>query len=180
MKIFAIYAKPILTERPEWFDDFYDSYGGGYDLHITLKQSCFIDEKDEQDVKNKLFSLFNSLQTPNHRMHLTLDTLVVPETGCIMINAREYAALHRLQKKILSVLKGYNQYTAPELQEYEKNFIPHITIAQDVALVKKESLETLKSHCLFKAIIQDIACIFLKEATLEEANNPKNRTMYLL
>ncbi len=179
MKIFAVYANPILIEKPKWFDDFYRSYGGGYDLHITLKQSCFVDEKDEEDIQDKLANFFASLKIPNHLIDVAFDTLLIPNEGCIMISARENAALNKLQKNIIHTLKDYSQYTAPELESYEKNFIPHITIAQDVGLVK-EDFDPLRSDCFLKAEIRDITCIFVREQTLEEAQSPDNKTIYHL
>ncbi len=179
MKIFAVYAQPILIEKPEWFDDFYRSYGGGYDLHITLKQSCSIDEQDERDIKNILADLFHSLPTHNRKIDVILDTLVIPEEGCIMVTSQKNPLLYELQKKIVEALKGYTQYTEPELEAYEKNFIPHITIAEDVSRVK-ENLDILKSDCFFRAAIRDITGIFVKEQTLEEALNQKNKAIYPL
>ncbi len=177
MKIFAIYATPILTEKPEWFDDFYRSYGGGYDLHITLKQSCFIAEKDGQAVRDILSNFSNALRIPDHKIDVVLDTIVIPEDGCIMITAQKNEILNELQKNILSALKEYSQYTTPELEAYEKNFIPHITIAEDVSLVK-EDLSTLKSNCFFKGELRDVTLSIVNEITPEEARDPKNKTVY--
>ncbi len=179
MKIFAVYANPILIEKPKWFDEFYYSYGGGYDPYVTLKQSCFVDEKDEKDIQNKLANFFTPLKIPNHAINVVFDTIVIPDEGCIMINTRKNAALNQLQKNIVSALKEYSHYTAPELELYEKNFIPHITIARDVRLVK-EDLDALRSDCSFRAEIRDITCIFVREQTLKESQNSNNKTIYQL
>ena len=85
----------------------------------------------------------------------------------------------QLQKNIVSALKEYSHYTAPELELYEKNFIPHITIARDVRLVK-EDLDALRSDCSFRAEIRDITCIFVREQTLKESQNSNNKTIYQL
>ena len=179
MKIFAVIANPVLTEKPQWFDEFYRSYGGGYDPYVTLKQSCFVDEKDKRDIQNKLANFFTLLRIPNHSIDVTFDTIIIPNEGCIMVNARENSILNQLQKNITLTLKDYSHYTAPELESYEKNFIPHITIAQDVRLVK-ENLDMIGSDYFFKAEIRTITCIVVREQSLEEAQNKNNKTLYRL
>ncbi len=148
-------------------------------MHITLKQSCFVHEKNEEDIHNKLANFFTLLRIPNHSIDVTFDTIIIPNEGCIMINARENMVLSQLQKNIIHTLRDHSHYTAPELESYEKNFIPHMTIAQDVCLIK-EDLGALRSDCFFKAEIRDITCIFVREQTLEEAQNPNNKTIYQL
>ncbi len=179
MKIFAVYANPILIEKPKWFDDFYRSYGGGYDLHITLKQSCFVDEKDEEDIQGKLANFFASLKIPNHIINIVFDVIVIPKEGCIMVNARANSTLNQLQKNIVHALKDYSHYTTPELEAYEKNFIGHMTIARDVSLVA-ESFAVLRSDCFFKTEVRNITCIFVNEQTLEESQNQNNKRIYKL
>ena len=137
------------------------------------------DEKDEKDIQNKLANFFTPLKIPNHAINVVFDTIVIPDEGCIMINTRKNAALNQLQKNIVSALKEYSHYTAPELELYEKNFIPHITIARDVRLVK-EDLDALRSDCSFRAEIRDITCIFVREQTLKESQNSNNKTIYQL
>lgn len=181
MKIFAIYLKPLLTQKPSWFDAFYQKHGGGFELHVTLKQSCFIEEDELPDMYKKLTEVMQEIQISSHSIPIIFDQLVLPDTleGCVMINAQENKILDNLQKKIVTSLKNYTCYTAPELEQYEKNFIPHITIAQEIKGLSYD-FEKLKKDCVCKGEIRDITLIHVKEQTLQEAQDLKNKTLFTL
>ena len=153
MKLFAIYAAVDLIDKPIWLDEYRKNLEQFYDFHVTLKQSCYIEERRLSDVKNKLSVLFSELKLADHEIHIVFEKLVTdgsdPTDGVIMIQAQN-PPLSNLQKRIISVLSDYKQYYEPASQEWEENFKPHITIACN--------LDSEKFRVAQKDIPQDYVC----------------------
>lgn len=59
MKIFAIYPRLNLTQKPTWFDGFRLKYDEPYELHITLIQPRYIDEQMVDGLRLRVSNFLN-------------------------------------------------------------------------------------------------------------------------
>lgn len=184
MKIFVVYAKVELTQKPSWLDAFRIKYDKPYEYHITLKQPCVIEEDQVNDIKNKLNNLFSNLKIPNQAISLTFDSLNIPEHTsdiCIMIKATNTDQIDKLQHDVVSTLFEYNQYLKTEYKQYEENFEPHITIARNLdetsySLAAKE----LEQDYICQGFVNEIVLAVVENPIASEVNDPKNQTVFLL
>ncbi|MBI4599120.1 hypothetical protein HY734_02920 [Candidatus Uhrbacteria bacterium] len=81
MKIFAIYARVVLSEKLSELDAFRQKYNDAYDPHITLKQPCWIEEDRVPELKRAVASFFQHLEIPGHRMDLCFEVLLPDQTA---------------------------------------------------------------------------------------------------
>jgi len=98
-----------------------------------------------------------------------------------MINAKENNIINELQSGILSCLKPYKDYVNKGTEEYEKNFNPHITIAQNLDSTQYESVRAeLGQDYLCKGVINEIYLIIADKPGADEGAKPENQTVYRL
>jgi 2'-5' RNA ligase len=179
MKIVSVYGRIELIDKPEWLDAYRKKYDNPYELHITLKQSCYIDEGQIAEVKTKLQEVLINFIVPEHKIELDFNELVADKSdGSIMINAKENILLTNLQKEIRISLSNYDSYTSPELKEYEENFHPHITIVFDLSENFDQALKDLKEDYRCEGIIEEIVLSVVNKISIEEAQDPNNLTVY--
>ena len=159
-------------------------YGQPYDLHITLRQPCFIDEKDEDKLKSKVDALLREGKIKRMVTGFTRVVFEEPTTqngGCIMLNASSSTSLSKLQKHLVLGLKEYAEYQYPERKTYEDNFMPHITIGDNLSLkLYKEAVAELPSKIDVKAEINSVVLIVVVDDSETERKNPNNITTYNL
>jgi len=186
-KIFAIYAKVRLINKPTWLDGFCIKYNQPYDYHITLIQCRYISDADIPKLKEKVDGFFSELSIPNHKIEVdfsipNIDSEGVEEgEGCFMIEAQKNDELINLQKSLVKLMGDYKDFYKPKLQEYEKYFQPHITVA--MYLNEKQFLEAkndFKDDFQCIGVVDEIVLSIVKEITPEESKNPNNLTIYKL
>ena len=153
MKKFAVYSKVKLVKSPSWFNKFRKEYLNE-DWHVTLKQTCRIEDGQVSDIKNKLKELHKELNIKGGKIDINFDKLVIDkeEKGggkTIMIRATDNKPIRLLQKKIVKALKGYDNYDIQESGVWERNFKPHLTLASN--LKEKDFLKA-------ESYIKDYAC----------------------
>ncbi len=185
MKIFAVVAKVRLVQQPLWLERFFQKHGTTFGHHVTLKQVCYLEERNIQDVKHRVEALFRSLSVPDHKIELSFDDLVVDKDAdgleTIMINAKENSIINELQLGILSSLNSYNDYVKKGTEKFEKNFKPHITIASNLDPVQYESVRAeLGRNYFCKGVINEIYLIIADKPGAEEGAKPENQTVYRL
>ncbi len=185
MKIFVVYAKVELVEKPDWLDNFRSLYDKPYEFHVTLKQSSLVEDDKVADIKNKLDGLFSKLNIPNHEIILTFNSLNVHKDAlqdiCIMIDAEPNPEINKLQSNIIETLKDYKQYFKLKYEEYEKNFQPHITIGRELKQGDYEKAsEKLTQDYTCKGVIKEVVLVVTQNKDVTEANNPNNQTIYKL
>src|SRR3989344_729021 len=130
MKIFALYVKIKLTQKPEWFEEFLEKYFEPVDLHITLIQPRYIDEKQIDNLEFKISELIKRVNVVEDEKKLFFDKLVMDKDSdgkyIFMLSSRENNFLNNFQKELKLALKDYNFYVDNSAKEYEVNFNPHI------------------------------------------------------
>ena len=178
MKIFVVYGRLNLTKKPEWFDAFRAKYGTILEYHVTLKQSCFIEESQIPDIKEKLNHIFGNFTVPEHKIDMIFDRLY-SEKDAIMVQTKETGPIMDLQKQIRTALKDYDWYVAPELKTYEYNFHPHVSIVTDLTQEQyREANKELKPDYRCEGVIEEIVLV-----VAEQARKPvdfKNQVVYHL
>lgn len=186
MLVFGVYSTVSLTQKPEWLDVFRAKYDKPYAYHVTLKQSCFLDEDQKEEVRARLDVFFQKRMSPKGPIELVFSKLVKARElhdGCttIMIDAEPHPLLERLQKEIVTVLDTYRNYCKAESEVWERDFHPHITIARnlpDDQLLLAE--RDLHSDLVCRGVITQVVLSRVKEDTPEEAKKLENQTTYLL
>ena len=164
MKIFAVYGRLNLTKKPEWFEAFRAKYGTIFEYHVTLKQSCFIEEPQIPDLKKKLNDIFENFAVPGHKIDMIFDELY-SEKDAIMVRTKETRPIIDLQKQIRDTLKDYDRYVAPELKTYEYNFHPHVLIVIDLTPEQYAAANReLKSDYRCEGIIEEIVLVVAEHA----------------
>lgn len=182
MKIFAIYARLKLVNKPKWLDDIIKSVNFEYELHITFKQPCFIKEYEIEKVKKIANDFFKTLKFPKHKLEVIFDK-IYPDPGyeCVMIEVNDNPELMNLQKKIIKAFKKYSNYRKPETEKYEKNFHPHLSISLDIDKeTYQKEINKIPANFHITSKIKEIVLVFVKEKTPKESKDPKNFTVYSL
>jgi len=184
MKIFAVYARVKLLKKPDWLDDFRFKYDDRYDFHVTLKQPCFINEEQIPPLKEKLNQIFSNFYLPDHKINILFNKKTINNEvegkACIMILAKN-KDICNLQSIIKSSLSDYKNYYESELEKYENNFNPHITISRNLdSKTLSMAVSEIKDDFLCEGTIEEIVLVVVNEKTAEETTNPKNFTVYRL
>lgn len=185
MKLFAIYSKVELIKKPDWLDAFCIKYGSLGKYHVTLKQTCLLQEADVPAVKDRLFRLFDAHPVSSHEITLSFTNLVIDRdtdgTRTLMINATSNPTINALQKQILAALSLYRNYTHPESRIWETHFQPHITIASNLHQEQyAQALTEIGDDRVCEGVILDVALIIVDTMVPEEADKPENQTIYPL
>ena len=169
MQTFALYARVAVTEPPDWFPAFYARHGAHRDCHITLKQGCWVEEKDVAIIKSCTEDFLKSFSVLDHQIDLTFDSVRSdPAWDCVLLNVHQPSALlHSLQRGILDALKEFRDYEKPDTEAYERNFIPHITIADNMDFDETgRALAELPKDVLIKGYCREIVLIVDGEPTV--------------
>ena len=185
MKIFALYIKIKLTKKPEWFEEFLEKYFEPVDLHITLIQPRYVDEKQIDDLEFKVSESIKRVSILENEKKLFFDKLVTDKGSdgkyILMLNSGENNFLRNLQKELVLSLKDYNFYVDNFNKEYEINFNPHITISIDLDEFAREEAEKyfILDH-RFEGVIGELVLVTVKDQSIEEKTNPNNQNIFIL
>lgn len=185
MKIFAVYSKIEFIQKPDWLDGFCKKYTTSSGYHVTLKQSCFLEDAQIEDAQQRLAHLFDTTPVPAHEIALHFRDLALDDGAgqqkTIMINAIHEPAIYKLQQDILTALLPYRDYVYKESQAWEERFKPHITIASDISQTQyAQALNELGQDYSCAGVINDVSLIIVDRMTPEEADKPKNQILYRL
>src|SRR3989344_892483 len=114
MKIFALYIKIKLTKKPEWFDGFLNKYFEPVDLHVTLIQPRYVDEKQIYDLESRITETIKNISISEIDKKLLFDKLVIEKESdgkyVFMLNARENNFLTNFQKELILALRDHDLY----------------------------------------------------------------------
>ncbi|MDO8658697.1 MAG: 2'-5' RNA ligase family protein [Candidatus Levybacteria bacterium] len=179
MKIFALYIKVRLTQKPEWFDEFIEKYFEPVDLHITLIQPRYVDEKQIDDLESRIIKTIKNIRTKETDKKLFFDKLIIDKESdgkyVFMLKSRENNFLANFQKELRMTLGDYNLYVDVANKEYEIDFKPHITIATNLDEQTKEEAEKyFTSDYGCEGLIGELVLPIVKDTSIEERTNVNN------
>lgn len=179
MKVYAVYARVEIIDKPDWLEDFRRKYQNVYDYHVTFKQPAYIDEAQLSDIQQRLSRIFDGFPTSDHKIQVVFNQIEADsEDGSIMIMAQRNQSLVSLQEKICTDLATYSNYMKPELKEYEENFRPHLTIAFDLDDQFDQAVTDLGQEIRIIGRISEVVLACVNEITPREAKDPANQTIY--
>lgn len=183
MKIFALYFRVNLVQKPEWFDNFRKKYDKDYDLHITLIQPRYIDELRLGELKQKISEFLNKNKLEIKDKIVEFNILVCDKKGSdaniFMLLVEKQNILVDFQKKLRDVLSDFESYVDDETKNYEVDFKPHITIGRDIADQDLLDVENyFESEYIIKGDIAQMVLPVVNDATIKEVTNSKNLTVY--
>ena len=178
-KIFAIYFKINLTQKPEWFDEFRDAYQGTKILHVTLVQPRFIEEDQVPNIKSKIQEVLNKYNFTDDIKKIIFNKL---ESGegmdwkyVFMLLAEENKTLINFQKDLVVAMRRYSNYCDEPNKEYETNFKPHLTIGVNIEPKDKDkALRYFYSEYTCVGAITELILPVVKDRSVEEADNIKH------
>ena len=89
--------------------------------------------------------------------------------------------LIKLQKEIVKKFSGYGSHITKQDERFEKNFVPHITIARHLSLEQLNIAKTeLKKDLFCEALIEELVLTTVQNNLFEESSNPLNKTYFKL
>lgn len=180
MKIFAVYTNITLTKKPDWLDGFLEKYQPRIP-HVTLKQPCYIEEEHVSDLKQKVSQFISKCKMG--ALQVVFDKVVYDKdkSGTIMVCARNAERLIQFQKDLCLTLSEYSDYVELRRREYEKKFRPHVTIGDEIPEENyNESLGYLKDGCVCEGVIREVVLAVVNNMSAEEADNTKNKNIFIL
>lgn len=184
MKFFAIYTKVKIINEPEWLNKFRGKYLGPYDFHVTLKQPCFVEDRDVEKLKDIVRQYFKNTSINKIGVNFSNFVFRKPDSsddGCIMVSSSNQKDLLKLQNNLINCLEEYKDYRDLRTKDYEENFVPHITIGGDLSLGKfKKAVSELPSKTKVNAVIDEVVLAIVSDDSEAERKNPKNLTTYQL
>lgn len=183
MKLFAVYADLELLTKPSWLDAFRAKYDKPYPYHVTLKQTCYIEEAQIVALKQRLSSFFKTLRIPDHAIALEFDHILIDTNdGSIMVSCTKDSLITNVQKDLVKALSSYNHYYEPQSEAWEQDFHPHITIARELTpeLLNQAKTELEADDVPLIGSIKDVTLVIVSNVAAQEAKLPKNRTRYHL
>ncbi len=179
MKIFAIYLRFNLTQKPEWFDEFRSKYSSTSILHITLIQPRYVSEDRIEYVKSIVMETLEKYKFNEQDKKLIFSKTELEKENngnyILMTFIRENKSIFDLQKFLLKTLEEFNNYCDEETMGYESNFRPHLTIADRIAPeFKEETLKYITEDSRFEGNIKDLVLAVVKEQTISESEDFDN------
>lgn len=183
MKIFALYTNLLLTVKPKWLDEFRVQYNRPEDAHVTIKQPCFIEESQINNLVGEVEQFFYE-ERYGKVIPVVLDEVFVStdkKGRTIMLRIKNPVKLRQLQNDLCFKLREYTRYVFPELEDYEKNFDPHMTIAEGLSEKEyKESMEYLKRGFYCEGRITQVVFAVVNDMSLEETKREDNKIIFRL
>jgi 2'-5' RNA ligase len=182
MKIFAVYIKVSLVKKSEWFDEFLHKYFEPVDLHITLIQPRYIDERHISNVESEISETIGKLNMREEDKMTFSDNVKIDKESngkyTFMLNIVGNLSLVNLQKELRSVLMDYVEYVDDSTREYETNFKPHITIAVNLDSQAKETAEKyFNPDFRFEVSLDELVLSVVTGQSIEERNHGDNKML---
>ncbi len=180
MKIFAIYLRLNLIQKPEWFDNFRQKYSEPVDLHITLIQPRYIDETRVDDIKLEVRNFLNKSRFGADDKTIKFNNIVCDQevngTYTIMLLAENADKVLFIQKGLKELLIDSIEYVDEVTMDYEENFRPHITIGTNI---DKNTLHTVQSYFQstneVTGVVTDLVIPIVKDTSLQERMDINNQ-----
>lgn len=177
--LFSIQTEFDLSRKPAWLDDFRLKYDDPYRYHVTLKNLTIFDGRNLDSLKTDLLALAADFK-PIEVSFSELSVNTTSKGGCIMILAEENSKLKDIQKIISNTFSKYGISASREVEKFDSYFMPHITIGRHLTPenfeIAKKELSTKDLSC--SAIIDECVLTIVKEDTVKEKTDPKNKFFF--
>ncbi len=184
MKFFAIYTNATIVNKPEWLDSFRAKYDISYAEHFTLTQPRYIRECDIENLKQAITKYFerNKFQAFTITCDVPhLDRQDATNDGCVMIAAQESQQLKNLQQDLVAVIGTGYEFRDHKYVSYEKEFVPHITIARDLSRnIFEAATAELPSDLTITVDVSEVTLAIVADESAEERMSPENLTTFKL
>lgn len=186
MPIFAVYSEIELSKKPAWLDEFRIRYDRSLPYHVTLKQPCFIEERDEEPIRDAFKWFFEERRGRVHPIELTFTELRMgreehDSSTTFMIDAEPSLVILELQRGILTALGAYKSYCLAESEMWEKDFKPHLSIACNVPNDRLANAKRdLGTDLRCEGVIREVILAIIPENSPEEASHPQDKTIVSL
>lgn len=185
MKIFALYIKIKLTEKPEWFEEFLNKYFEPVSLHITLIQPRHIQDEQVAPLLSRVSEVLKKLNIKNEDKKVLFNNLEV-EGGSdseytFMLHSHENNFLTTIQKELEVLVRDSYPLVKESHRAYEINFRPHLTIAADLSQSQKQEAEKCFTHeYRLEGTLDELVLPIVKDQSMEERTNPGNLNTFKL
>jgi 2'-5' RNA ligase len=181
MKIFALYLRVTLTNKPTWFNSLREKYSSNSILHITLIQPRYIENNKIDKLKNIVGTVLNNNRINDEDRELIFTDSVIEEDNgkYLLMSFVKNESIFRLQNNLLNELGEFKNYCDDITKEYEIDFRPHITVADLIDKSHTDEVSNLisKDHNL-QGEIEDLVLAIVKEQSVEESENPDNWNVF--
>ena len=182
MKIFAIYLRLNLSQKPDWFEDFRLKYDESFDLHVTLIQPRYVNEQQADDLKSKITQFLDEHRFISEEKVIEFNRLVCDQeqdgTYTFMLLAEKADKVFELQRGLRELPKEFSEYVDRATIEYEKNFRPHITIGRNINTASFQEVKSyFESKFSVEGILTDLVLPIVKNTSTEERKDPNNLTI---
>jgi 2'-5' RNA ligase len=178
MKIFAVYLRINLIIKPSWFDDVRSRYSSTSILHITLVQPRLVDDIKVPDIKNIVDNVIESTKfgAVDRKLNFVNPDMVEDEGKYLLMSYIEgNESIIRLQKNLIEKLRAFNSYCSDITREYELNFRPHLSIADQIDQDSRVEVLTLVNKDIkLEGEIKDLVIAVVNEQTVTESEDPMN------
>ncbi len=167
MNVFAIYLEVEIENKPDWFVKFREKYDRDCDLHITLKQPCIIGEGEVEKVK-RMFIEFTKENDFVKNLEIEFEKINIEKESdgkyCVMIDSSKDDEVINFQKSVIDKFADFKKYEEPELENYEINFRPHITIGRNLIETQIDQVsEDLKNFQSIEGIVCKLVLLIVDE-----------------
>lgn len=118
-----------LVEKPDWLDEFRRKFDKDYPYHLTLKNQTYLEDADVDEIEKILDDVAHRYGS----FVLQFEELAANHTekgGVIMIRAERDETLMQLQQEVREELAGFGVHKKDYYAVFERNFVPHLTIAR--------------------------------------------------
>lgn len=181
MKIFAIYLRVNLTEKPTWFDSLREKYSSNSILHITLIQPRYIEDAEIDKLKNIVGSVLNNYRINDENKKLVfIDSSIEEDNGkYLLMSFVRNKRIFTLQSILMNELKEFKDYCDDTTKAYELDFRPHLTVADliDKSYTNEVSNLISKDYKL-QGGVSDLVLAIVKEQSIVESENPENWNVF--
>lgn len=174
MKIFALYLSLDLTTKPAWFDSFREKNSTKFSLHVTLVQPRYIEESQIEGVKSIVEKVLKDFTfTAEDKKVVFEQTEIEKEADgnyLFLWLIKNNPSILSLQKKLVEALKDFNNYCDPTTIEYELDFKPHMTVADQI-VNNTEVHELLSQNAVCEGTIHDLILPIVDKRGDEDPEN---------
>ncbi len=172
-------------KNSKWITEFRTKYDQPDFLHVTLISGRYVEEGKVNELKSAVAEALSRVKIEEGDRKIIFNELAADSgtksDDIFMINSAENKFVTNIQEELKIALCKYNNYLNPITKNYEDNFTPHITVARDFNVQKKEEMmKYFPADFVCEGEIESLAMPILNNATIEERMDLKNIVIFKL